>query len=333
MRVGGKFHHVADPLRSPLRAVETLSAPVGTLADKLRVAWLRTRLRADAADLRSNESESTLEALEKRGFSDKMISKFFRPFLRGIFLDESLETNSTMFDFVFAMLASGDNALPARGMQAIPEQIASKLPKEQIRLNAPVRSIEGSQVVLTSGEVIRGNPVVVATEEPECNRILGRQSKARFKSQTYVYFTAGRAPFDEPILVLNGESDGIVSNLTVPSNISRSYAPDGRVLISAVVIGELPMSDLALEEAIRIQMTNWYGKQVVQWHHLRTYRTKYALPDQSPQAVSSVDRDYRGERDVYFCGDYRENASINGAMKSGRKVGEAVLNDLKSSVS
>lgn len=330
VRSGGKFHHVADPVRSPLHAVETLLAPVGTMTDKFRVAALRSRRKAESPEAATNHSESTLQTLRKTGFSDRMIQQFFRPFLGGIFLDETLETNSKMFDFVFSMLANGDNSLPSRGMQCIPEQLASRLPKEQIRLNTSVRTIDGDQVLLSTGTIVRGSTVVVATEEPQRHSLLGSSLSPRFKSQTCVYFEAERPPFVEPILVLNGENDGIVSNLTVPSNVSSSYAPKGRVLISAVVIGDAPMSDLALEEAARMHMTRWYGTQVSKWRHLRTYRIKYALPDQSPQALNLTKSEYKGEKAIYFCGDYLENASINGALKSGRKAAEMVLADLKS---
>ena len=40
-----------------------------------------------------------------------------------------------MFEFVFRMLAEGDNALPAKGMAAIPEQLAAGLPAGTISYN------------------------------------------------------------------------------------------------------------------------------------------------------------------------------------------------------
>lgn len=331
LRSNGKFHTVADPFRSPLRAVETLLAPVGTVGDKLRVAGLRTR-QLTAQQALKQDPETTMELLKKTGFSDNMIQQFFRPFLGGIFLDQSLETNSKMFDFVFSMLASGDNALPSRGMQAIPEQIASRLPQECIRLNTAASSVAAGRVLLESGELLRGRSIVVATEEPRRNNLMRAQAKTSYKSQTCVYFAADNAPFEEPMLVLNGDKHGIVSNLTVPSNVSPSYAPDGKALISAVLIGDAPMDDSALSKAILEQMSDWYGQEALKWQHLRTYRIKYALPDQSPQAVSSAAKNYKGQDGVFFCGDYMENASINGAMVSGRKAAEAVLQEIKSAL-
>jgi hypothetical protein len=46
------------------------------------------------------------------GFSDAMVDRFFRPFLGGIFFDNKLRTNARELDFVFRMLAFGENCLP-----------------------------------------------------------------------------------------------------------------------------------------------------------------------------------------------------------------------------
>lgn len=329
IRTSGAFHHLVDPFREPVHALETLVAPVGTIMDKLRVAALRNGLSSDSKIDAGLHEQTTLAALKNRGFSESMIQQFFRPFFGGIFLEQNLESNAALFEFIFAMLSKGDNTIPSSGMQAIPEQIASKLPKDSIRLNCSVSSVNGREVSLVSGESIKGSAVVIATEEPQTNRLLGRQSSSRFRSQTCVYFAANKAPFEEPILVLNGEDRGVVSNLVVPSNVAPSYSSDGRALINAVVIGDAAMSDFVLEEAIRSQMTEWYGSQVLQWSHLKTYRIKYALPDQSPAACSDLRRTYKLDQRVYCCGDFMETASINGAMLSGRKAAEAVLADTK----
>src|SRR5580692_911630 len=42
---GGKMHRFADPFRQPLRALGSLCDGGGPLGDKLRVAWLREKVR------------------------------------------------------------------------------------------------------------------------------------------------------------------------------------------------------------------------------------------------------------------------------------------------
>jgi len=71
-----------------------------------------------------------------------MLDRFFRPFLDGVFSNRELEISSRMFEFGFRMFSSGETALPARGMGAIPEQISSRLPGGSICLNSRVESIQ-----------------------------------------------------------------------------------------------------------------------------------------------------------------------------------------------
>lgn len=326
----GKFHKLADPWRNPGDAVSTLFSPVGTMADKLKLAIVRQRALESSSRNSAPGSATTLQALERVGFSKGMIASFFRPFFSGIFLEGELATDASLFNFVFKMLAVGDNVLPAGGMQAIPNQIADSLPKNSIKLNSKVDSLDGKSVLLASGEKLTAKAVVVAVDEPHASNLLGAIVPKHFRSQTCVYMTADKAPIETPLLLLDGEGKGPVNNFCVPSNVSKTYAPAGKALLCHSVVGDSHMSDAALQSAIIEQMTEWFGNQVSGWKHLKTYRIKYALPDQTPPVVAAKDRRYKAESGVYACGDYKETGSINGAMLSGRKAAEAVMQDLSS---
>jgi phytoene dehydrogenase-like protein len=161
----GGLHRVADPWRHPLDALRSAASPVGTLADKLRVWHLRRRARAGSLDdLFGRPEQPTISALKADGFSDVMIERFFRPFLGGIFLDKELVTSSRMLEFVFRMFSLGDTALPAGGMQAIPDQIASRLSVGSIRLGERVMGTGPGRVELEGGETIVGRAAVLAVE-------------------------------------------------------------------------------------------------------------------------------------------------------------------------
>ena len=71
--------------------------------------------------------------MQKEGFSDAIIDRFFKPFLGGIFFDNDLKVTSRLFEFVMRMLASGENSLPANGIGAIAEQMAAALPAGSIK--------------------------------------------------------------------------------------------------------------------------------------------------------------------------------------------------------
>ena len=327
VRRSSHFHELSDPWRRPERAWRSLTAGVGSLADRLRTARFRGRVRRGSLeDLFRRPETSAAERLHAEGFSAGMIDAFFRPFFGGVLLDRSLCASSRMLEFVFRMMAEGDVAVPAAGMRAIPEQMARRLPEGTVRLRARVAAVSPREVRLDSGETIGADAVVVATEGPEAARLASLPAPGS-RPVTCLYFAAERAAVAAPILVLDGDGTGPVNNLCFPSQVAPSYAPAGAALVSASVIGGAA-SDAghgALEAAVRNQMEGWFGAQVRGWRHLRTYRIHHAQPEQRPGTLEPVERPVRLESGLFVCGDHRDTASLHGAMVSGRRAAEAVL--------
>ncbi|MGF1580426.1 MAG: NAD(P)/FAD-dependent oxidoreductase [Gemmataceae bacterium] len=330
VRIEGKFHRVADFWRKPIAGLGTLFAPVGTLIDKIRVNNLRSRVRKHSIEeLFSFPETTTLEHLRSFGFSERMIERFFRPFFSGIFLEEALNTSSRMFDFVFRMFSDGDTSIPSQGMQTMPEQMAAKLPPTSIRTQARVSKVEEQGMVhLENGETIQAKAVVVATDAAAVPELVHGFSSPEWKSVCCVYYAAEKSPVVEPVLVLNAEGRGPVNNFSVLSDVASSYAPPGSALLSASVLGNPDQSDEQLEMSVRDHLREWYGPTVSNWRHLRTYRIQHALPDQTPPALQDPERPVQLRPGLYLCGDHRDNASINGAMVSGRRTAEILLKQL-----
>ena len=329
VRYGGRFHRIGDPFRHPLDAPKTLFSPVGSPVDKLRVARLRRHLTREALPTIMERTERTaLEVLEDRwGFSPSMIDRFFRPFFGGVFFDRTLGASSRMFEFLFKMFAEGRTVLPAGGMDRIPKQMRAHLPEHAVRLNAPVEAIDGQAVTLAAGETLEAPSVVVATEAPAADRLVGNVAPVEGRSTVCVYYAAPYSPLDEPLLVLNGDGVGPINNVVVPSDVAPGYAPDDRALVGAVVVGDPPEDDATLERAVREQLIAWFGLEAGGWDHLRTLRIPYALPEQAPPFLSPPERAVRRRPGLYVCGDHRHNGSLNGALASGRAAARAVLQD------
>ncbi len=333
VRLKDGFSRIADPFRNPLGAIPTAFSPVGSLADKLRVAVLRrTVKRLKLSDVFAREEITTAQALRTRwGFSPAMIDRFFRPFLGGITLDPDLNASSRMFEFVFKMFSEGRATLPKGGMQALPHLIAAPLPAGTIRLNASVSGLEESSVVLASGERLDASAIVVATHAPAAERLgVIRDAPATPTGglgEVCFYYAAPTSPTRGPTLVLNGTGDGPITNLSVPSDVAPGYAPAGESLICVVVVGLPDESDEVLQQRVRAQLGRWYGPVTAEWRMMRSYRIVYGLPDQSPPFLSPRDSDVRVRPGLYRCGDWAATASINGAMRSGRRAAEALLAD------
>ncbi|MFT5288754.1 MAG: protoporphyrinogen oxidase [Planctomycetota bacterium] len=316
---GHKMERVADPLRCPGELWATLCARIGTLGDKLRMARLRLAVRRGLGEERSTE-----QALRDFGFSERIIDTLFRPWFGGVFLDRSLSASSRSFEFTFRMFSTGDTALPAAGMAAIPDQIAEGLPEGTIRLRASVDALTDRGVRLESGEELTARAVVIATEAPTAARLLGAPAPPAGRGVRTVFFDAPEPPVHDPILVLDGTGAGPVNDLTVMSEVSGAYAPAGRALVSASVLDHVKLDGDELIRAVKSQVSEWFGVAVRDWLHLRTIRVRHALPSQAP-GLKSMASPRKG---VYVCGDHCGSASLQGAMVSGRNAANAIVQDL-----
>jgi phytoene dehydrogenase-like protein len=227
------------------------------------------------------------------------------------------------------MLLDGDNAVPARGMQVISNQLAARLPAGSIRLNARVGAVRDGEVVLIDQAVLRAKSIVVATEGPQAAKLLGQSVIAQpSRGVSCLYFAADRSPLDKPIIMLNGDGPlgGPVNNLSVPSLVSPFYSPKGKHLVSASVLGTHSSADNAeLESRTRRQLTEWFGPDVSTWSHLRTYHIQHAQPDQTPPALTPAERPVSLSPGLFVCGDHRDQSSIQGALASGKRAAAAVL--------
>ena len=319
----GKGHVVSDPFRKPSTLFATTFAPIGSVIDKLRIVVLRLRvLRGAAPNLLRNIDMSTLDALRSAGFSHRMIKTFFTPLFGGVQLDPQLATSRRMFDIIFRSLSEGQSVLPARGMQALPEQLASHLAHNTVRLNAPVASLDGTTVVLSTGERITSRAVVVATEGPTASKLLDLPP-VQSRTAGCVYFSADSPPNDKKYVILDGSGKGPVLNVALISNIAPSYAPPGKHLIAAALPGVITGD---LEQLARKQLREWWGPQVDSWKHLRTYAISHGGPVQS--APFSPKQRVSLGNGRFVCGDHRDTGSIQGALYSGRRCGEAVVRSL-----
>ncbi len=314
----GKGSVVADPFRQPTTTLSTVTAPIGSLFDKARIALLRRRIRSvHPVRLLQGDDGPTREALADAGFSDTIIERFFRPLVGGIQLDPELADSRRMFDIIFRMLADGDSAVPAAGMQAIPRQLADQLPPDSIHLGSSVDATSPTSITV-AGEQVAAAAVVVATEGPVASALLGLPT-VESKSVGAVYFSAPEPPITDKLVVLDGSGNGPVLNVAVMSNVAPTYAPTGSHLVVAALPGHVGDT---IETDARSQLRTWWGPQVDAWEHLSTYRIAHGQPRQRPP----FDPKQRVVLDDgrFVCGDHRDTASIQGAMYSGRRCGLAV---------
>lgn len=328
IRKNGRFHTMPNPLKNPLSAPQALLAPVGSLGDKLKILQLSTQVKSteNSTFFEPKTSHSTLAFLSQFGYSQEMIHSFFRPFFSGVFLEKELLTADPFFRFLFKQFASGDAVVPAQGMQAIPEQLAAKLPSGSIRLDARVQSIANRTVVLNTGEELQADTLVVATDAPQAKAWSPELPTIEFNSTVCLYFSASLSPFSKPMIAVNSDADGLINHVAVLSDVASSYAPAGQVLISVSIVGQAKLPDAELAPRVQRELVHWFGDQTKSWRHLRTYRIPHALPQYFPDSPKNLTQKLNDF--TYCCGDYTAYPSLNGAMQSGREVAEMIVASL-----
>ncbi|MDO7849124.1 NAD(P)/FAD-dependent oxidoreductase [Hymenobacter sp. M29] len=338
----GQETTLENPLQRPLAAFSALASPIGTLPDKLRILSLvRHVLKHTPEELLARPATDTLSFLQRYGWSAQMIDSFFKPFFGGVFLDRELTTASNFFEFVFQQFVTGDAAIPALGIQQLPEQLAARLPAGTVQLNSPVAAIvDGSQVRLTSGKVLEASAVVMATDGLTTLRLLAGRSgnpddspgteagsfptAARITTCTYFATPGGHSPGrNDKLLRLNAAPGALVHNVAFPADVSGAYAPAGRSLISVSTHGERSLSEAELTAGVREELAAWFGPAARQWEHLRSYRIAAALPVYL--AGQPVEQPLKLAEGLYRCGDWAAYPSLNAALATGREVAEMLI--------
>ena len=321
----GQFE-IADPFRRPSAALATLFAPVGTIKDKINTLWLKNKLqKLTIEEIFQQPEQTTLKQLSDYGFSPKMIERFYKPFLSGIFLENDLSTSSRMFDFVMKMFSDGDVAVPALGMEEIPKQLVALLPQDSIQYHKKVTTIDGNKITTHDGTVFEANQILLATTASALTKDFFPAQKMTSHQVTNVYFEATEAPTKKAVVTLNASKNKKwVNNLTIMSNVSSAYAPKGKVLISVSYNGIPTLDDAALAENMKQELKKWYGEKVTSWKMLKTYRIEYALPTQESVRNEIPASEIKISDSIFICGDNLLNGSINAALKTGRLAAEAM---------
>lgn len=331
IRQAGQFTELADPWRNPGKALATARNPVGSFADKLRIWRLRRKTcHGSLAELYERPQQTTEQYLRDFGFSERMLDQFFRPFIGGVFLDESLSVSSRMLEFVFRMFSMGGIAIPADGMAAIPRQLADKLPRGTVNLQSSVVRLEENRVVMANGDSLTGDHIVIATESNAAARLLNLpEIQTSWCAARTLYYSGPKCDEKRKSLILRGDESGPIQTATIISNVAEEYAPEKKSLISVSLNSNNEWNGNETELQVRQQLANWFGEQVRTWELIQTYHLPYGLPAMTMDPVIRAP-DVSDRKNTYVCGDHRQTPSIEGAMDSGLQAATSILNQRSS---
>jgi len=331
MKDDGSKVIVADPRRAFKHILKTLFSNAFDYIDLFSVMNLLRGLKIKSVqEIFAQEEMSTKEALKKYGFSETIIQNFFIPFYRGVFLENNLSTSRKIFDFTFKMFAEGEACLPKNGMEVLPQKLKEQLKTTVFQMDSRVVEIEGQTVKIENEHYFEAPVILLATEETGLTRLYKHQAKYDGQSVTQLYFTTNIAPVKQSIIGINASEHPFISNFCVPSKISKNYAPKGKHLISVSVNGLLGISEEELVEKARFELRKWFGLHVDYWKFLESFKIRYALPEQKSVSHHYTEANFKLRNGLWCCGDHLLDASINGALLSGRLAAEHILNNMKS---
>lgn len=329
VRAQGCFNKLVDPRDDWRGFIKTmLFCPLAHFKDvwKFSGALLEFRKGSHAA----MSSKTAEEALRSYGFSERLYTHFLRPFFGGVLTDPTLNCPSSLVDLTARMLMEGHAVLPAQGMQAIPEQIAAKLPPGCVHLNSPVVKLEAGGNLLLQGDVhVKATERLIACSIEEAASLLQKPAPAEGRSVWNVYFSAPESPMKDPLLVLNGEEEGLINHLAVLSDINPTYSPEGFALISVSVLGHAKDPERELVRRVRDELRSWYGERVKSWEFLKSYLILNAHPAHYPTPLFKERKEFKVAPHTYVCGDYLEAPSIHHSLGTGRKAAEQILRETK----
>ncbi len=314
---------LGDPRRLPSTALSSVRAPVGSLREKAAfAAWALAAGYGPAHRLRDHPGGDTTlaAALAAAGVDGRLRSSVVTPFLAGVLGESSGSSSAALARLVVRSFVRGTPGVPARGVQALPELMAAALPRGAVRLDAPVSRLE---------EVRRGvDAVVVATGAEAAHRLAPSLPAPRSNALTTFWFACDDAPSGSRLLHLDGEGRGPLVNTAVMTNVAPGYAPPGRHLVAATVLGDRSSTLAQTEREVRAQAALVYGTSTRGWDLVRAHALPHALPALPPPLDARRPSDLGGG--VFVAGDHRDTASQQGAITSGRRAADAVLAHLAS---
>jgi phytoene dehydrogenase-like protein len=322
IRDGKRLRLVVDPFRSRDFRFRLLRDLPGNPFSQLGLVryFLKYLITSDA-QIATTKDISAQTSLTKSGIKGSLLEKLFRPFLQGVFLESELSTSRKFLDVVLKNFLQGIPSVPAKGMQEISNQLAAKLPKEKISLNTKVISISGNKLTTSEGE-IEASKIVVATDPSTAISWLKLEPK-KMHSVTTWYFKADKSINSivkaKPILFVDAQKTGPLTNAVVITNAAPSYAPNGEVLVSASAISPNENADLL---SVKKHLSHLFGVNTDSWQLIKEYKIKEALPAMIPpfSLVSSN----QINNDLFVAGDHRVTSSIQGALLSGTNTATLV---------
>ena len=276
---------IGDPRLHPLQA---FNSPLGSLSEKVAVLKFLGE--------KPNSNISLRDALLASGTGD-FYENLLKPFLRGVFLTELENVDSTYGREIIKSFILGDSGLPRAGAGALSAALGARI--ENVHLNSPVESLDD----------LGDKRIIVATDAATASRLLGINEVAEHTTSYTWYHSVPAGVITSKRLRVTSTVNPIVNSIAI-SNVISQYAPDDRTLISSTSLDAIS-DDVALNE-----IAKFWSLAPSEFDLVKRYEIKDSLPIFAPKSHGVSSSHVR--ENIYIAGDYLTAGSQNGALLSGR---------------
>lgn len=318
----GKMSKLGDPLRETSFLWPTLTSSVATLGDKIKVLKLYVKLKDKTLpEIFEDKEQTTLIYLKDFGFSNRIISQFFKPFFTGIFLESELKTSSRMFEYVFKLFGEGAALLPKKGIVAIPEQLKSRLKTTRFKFNTTVQQVQEGAIYLNDSTKIASKNTIITTTASNLVTNLKNQ-ETLWKSCINFYFEVDERKIEKPIIGLIADENALINNIFYHNSLGTTQKGTHE-LLSVTVVKPTNLDEKQLLERVIEDLKVFCGIENVNF--LKRYTITKALPDLLQLQYELVPTETQLTSGIFLAGDQLLNGSLNAAMISGERAAMAVI--------
>ena len=260
----------------------------------------------------NNHTNSTKKAgLYIDEFLSKKLRKLFiYPFFKGVFLSKNLENDLGFFTKLLKKFSFGRAGLPAKGMSGLPKAII-KNANLNVSYNMNLQTIDGNSVTFDNGYTEDFDKIILAIPLHEINKVTNLNIDLHYNSNTTCYFSSTKNILGKSILLVPDEEFEI-NSIQCLSNVSPKYSNNDNSLYSVSALK--PNSS---NEKLKKEFEMITGIQQSDISIIKSYQIKYALP----KKIEAIEN----SQSIYFCGDWSQEPSIDGALKSGRLTAKEII--------
>jgi protoporphyrinogen oxidase len=227
-----------------------------------------------------------------------------------------------MFEFVYKMFGEGNAALPKDGIQAIPKQLFEKLKSTTIIFNTKVKSVENGNIKLESGETLKSNFTIIATQASGLVSNLKNQATL-WKSCDTLYFEVAKREIRKPLIGLIAAPNALINNIFYHTSLQTS-ATALKELLSVTVIDRQNLTNKQLVAKVQKELKELCN--IDSCTFIKQYNIPMALPKLQDIQYEMLPSETRLTETIFLAGDTQLNGSLNAAMIAGERAALEVIN-------